>query len=132
MSLVATIKGIVFRSQQAGTFKEQVEAFVAEARNIAGDGLSVAEASQIFTAFIALAVGAAQRLGNSGPEKKAIVLSTVGYLYDAIAPQLPLPWFLQPFRAWLRPHVRQLVLTLADGAIEAVYQRLADLQPSQT
>lgn len=119
------VKLLTTKAAAAGTFAPQVEAFVAEAKLLAADGLTWAEAGQLFTALIALAVAAAQQLSNPGTEKKQWVLDAVGYLFDAIGPMLPLPAIVQPFRAWIRPYVRRLVLMLADGAIEAIYARLA-------
>jgi hypothetical protein len=52
------------------------------------------------------------------------VLDAVGYLFDMIAPALPLPMLLAPFRSWLTRSLRALVMSLADGAIEAAVSRL--------
>jgi hypothetical protein len=121
---------IVQGAQLAGNFQQQVQAFVAEAGRLAADGLTLAEVGQLFVALITLAVDAAAQLANEGPQKKAFVLNAVAYLYDAIAPSIPLPMIVQTFRAWLRPYVRGLVLSLADGAIEAVYQRFQAPNPT--
>lgn len=110
-----------------GTFREQVEQFVAEARELAADGLTLAEIGQLFSALIALAVSAAMKLSNAGPDKKQLVLQAVGYLFDALVEFFPLPDWV-PFKAWVRarlaPVLKEIVLLLADGAIEAVYAHL--------
>lgn len=124
VSSAEKIRAIIGYASQSGTFQQQVTAFVQETKTLAADGLTLAEVGNLFVALIGLAVAAAAKLNNSGEEKKAFVLEAVGYLYDAIAPAIPLPFFLQPFRAFVRPHVRALVLRLADGVIEAVYRRL--------
>jgi hypothetical protein len=109
----------------AGSFSQRIEQFVAQAMLLAADGLSLAEIGQLFQALVQLAVeGAAELAQSTGEQKKAMVLEAVGYLYDRIAPAIPLPWFLQLFRAFLRVPIRNLVLALASGAIEAVVARL--------
>lgn len=109
-------------SRTASTFSQQVQEFIAAARVLAGDGLTLAEVGQLFLALITLAVDAAARLSATGETKKSWVLSAVAQLYDAVAPHVPLPWFVAFLRPLIRPHLRALVLALADGVIEAVYQ----------
>lgn len=123
MARFARIAELFGSAGQAGDLQQQVQAFVAEARQIAAGGLTLAEAGQLFTTLITLAVAGAASLANPGADKKAMVLAAVGFLYDNIAPAIPLPFFVQPFRGLLRPHVKALVLAIADGVIEAVYAR---------
>jgi hypothetical protein len=127
---LAKINALTAAAAAAGTLQQQVEAFVAQATLLASDGLTWSEAGQLFLAFIWLCVDAAETLvdpsGNpaSGEDKKQAVLDAVGYLFDLVAPMLPLPMFLQPFRGWLRAPLRALVLALASGAIEVAVSRL--------
>ncbi len=106
------------------TFDSLISEFVADARVKSVDGFSLAELGELFTEFIDKAVKAAAILSNPGAEKKAVVLAAVGVLFDNVAPAIPLPFFVQPFRAFIRPYVRQLVIAIADGAIEVSYNRL--------
>lgn len=104
---------------------DQVKSYIADAKLKAADGLTMAEVGQIVYGFILLAVQAARALGNTGPEKKAIVLGWITELYDALAPFIPLPWYLMFFK----PYLRSLFLQLVSGAIEAAYDWLTK-QPS--
>lgn len=124
MRLIQRIAEATVEARFAGTFTDQIRAFIAEARELAADGLTLAELGQLFIALITLAVEAAQKLRADGKEKKSWVLSAVAQLYDAIAPHVPLPWFLQVLRPVLRPHLRAAVLAIADGVIESVYARV--------
>jgi len=124
------ITALAKRASLAGDFNAQVQQFVTDARTLAADGLTLAEVAQLFQALIVLAVQAATQLTNAGAQKKDFVLQAVAYLYDAIAPSIPLPFFVQPFRFLLRPHVRNLVLAIADGVIEVIYARLKAPQPA--
>lgn len=124
MRFVARIGAMATTAADAGDFRAQIEAFVAQAKQLAADGLSWAEAAQLVVALIHLAVAAAEDLANSGDQKKAFVLEAVGFLYDTIAPFVVLPIWLAPFRPVIRSVLRPLVLQLADGAIEAVVARL--------
>lgn len=103
---------------------EQVRSYIADAKVKAADGLTLAEVGQLVYGFILLAVQAARSLGNSGPEKKAIVIAWATELYDVLSPFIPLPWWLMLFKPWLKPIFVQLV----SGAIEAAYDWLTKLQ----
>lgn len=124
LSFRAQVAGILLRAVGAGSFQERIEAFVAQARQLAADGLSLADAAHLFTALLTMAIGQATHLNNTGADKKQFVLQAVAYLYDAIAPQIWLPIFVSPFRIWLRPYIRSFIVSLADGAIEAIYARM--------
>lgn len=108
-------------------FTAKVTAFIEKVKADAKDGLTLPGAAQIVYAFIELAVGAAQELGNPGPEKKALVLQWVGVLFDAIAPLVPVPTFYRLLQPFVRPYVKQFVLLVADGLLEVVYSRLKEV-----
>jgi hypothetical protein len=124
------LQALVASASAAGSFQQQIEAFVGQARLLAADGLTWSEVGHLFVAFIVMLVNAAEALidpsgqAASGEDKKQAVLAAVGYLFDMIAPALPLPMFLSPFRSWLTSSLRALVMSLADGAIEAAVSRL--------
>ena len=125
------LQALVASASAAGSFQQQVEDFVGQARLLAADGLTWAEVGHLFVAFIAMLVGAAESLidpsgaAASGEDKKQAVLDAVGYLFDMLAPALPLPMWLSPFRAYVTRSLRALVMALADGAIEAAVARLS-------
>lgn len=133
MRLVESLRAAVAAAKAKPTFQAQVEAFVARARELAAEGLTWAELSQLTIALVQLAVSAATQLANPGADKKALVLAAVGYLFDAVAPRLALPFPLSLVdgwvRPWIQPRLRALVLSLADGAIEAIYSRLKPARP---
>lgn len=82
--------------------------------------------------LILLAVDRAFNLANTGAEKKQIVLDRVSQLVDALQDKLPLPWFLSPFRGLIFSQLlKPLVLTAADGLIEAAYRTLKELRAAQ-
>jgi hypothetical protein len=102
-------------------FRRQLRALIDAAREKAKDGLTWAEAGQLFVSFLQVAVESAAGLSLPGATKKEFVLAAVAELYDAVAPFVPLPWFLAPVRGILTKRFRDVVLRLADGAVEAVY-----------
>lgn len=103
-------------------FEQSLKAFLADAQAKFKDGLSLAEAGQLLLSFLSLAVELANSLKNPGPEKKAIVLQWVGIAFDTLAPLVPVPLWYRVVQPFLRPHVRTLILALADGMIEYVYR----------
>jgi len=105
-------------------FLPRINEAIARARLLAEGGITLVEAGQIFTEFAQLAVDAARDLSNPGFEKKQFVLSAIGKLFDQLEPLLPYPWFAAPFRRFISPALRDIVLRIADGAIEAIYARM--------
>lgn len=119
------IQAIAASAQSAGSFQKLVESYVAQAMLLASDGLTLAEIGQLVLGFVTLLVDAAEQITDlAGPEKKQAVLDAVGYLYDVIAPAVPLPIFLQPFRRFLRAPMKSVVLSIVSGAIEVAVSRL--------
>jgi hypothetical protein len=51
------------------------------------------------------------------------VLDAVGYLFDVVAPFIPLG-FLSPFRAFLKTPIKQIVLLVAGGLVEVVVSKM--------
>jgi hypothetical protein len=118
---VSKIQTIALEAADAGTFEKKIQAFIAQARMLADGGLTLEELGQLLFAFTQLGVYAAEDLADAtGEEKKQYVLEAVGYLYDVIAPAVPLPWFLAPFRRFLRDPVRAIVLAVVSGAVEVI------------
>lgn len=95
-----------------------VTAYVAEARNVAADGLTWVEFGDLMLALLRLVVTALDTVGSmTGAEKKALALEAVAHLFDAVADQA-VPAVVYPLWLIARPAVRSLVLALASGAIE--------------
>lgn len=120
----------------ADAFDVQVRALFEDAKAKAADGLTLAEAGQIFSALLLLAVNSAFGMDETGERKKAWVLQWVGVLFDTLLPSIPLPWYL----AWLKiPGVsgslRALFLSWYSGQVETAVQwikQTGPLTPSQT
>lgn len=113
--------GIRMEDGAVNDFGVLVAEFIKSAKEKARDGLSLAEAGQLFVALAQMAVVAAQELANPGPEKKSLVREALSQLYDAVEPHFPIPFWLKPFWVFLKSPVKTSVLAIADGAIEAIY-----------
>lgn len=121
---ISKIQSIAALAADAGNFDKLVETFVAHVQLLAQDGLTLSEVGQIFGELIWLLVHAAEELeGASGEDKKAAVLTAVGYVFDIIAPYIPLGW-LAPFRKFVTPSVRQIVLLVASGLVEVIVSKM--------
>lgn len=91
----------------------------------AANGFTPAELGELYHESIDSLVAAAEiSLDETGPAKKQFVLKAIGDLFDIVAPALPSPLWLVPIRMVIRPLARQVVLTLADGAIEYALKKL--------
>jgi hypothetical protein len=125
MASLSKIQQIAALAADAGSLQKQVETFIAHTQMLAQDGLTLTEVGQIFGEFTWLAVHAAEDLQDaSGEDKKAAVLAAVSYLYGVVAPFIPLPWFVQPFRSVLREPIRQIVLLTVSGLIEVIVAKM--------
>jgi hypothetical protein len=98
---------------------QKIKAFVAQARDAAADGLSLAEFGELTTALMRVAIAAADSVPIDGPERKAWVLSAVGLLFDELADRM-IPTIAWPMWVILRPAARSLLLHVASGAIESL------------
>lgn len=99
--------------------RELIKSVLAEAK----DGLTLAEIGRLFMMFVQFAMETAAEFRLPGGIKKELVMAAVGELYDAVAPFLPLPWFLSPFRGIIAAKLRTIVLAIVSGIIEGVYSR---------
>lgn len=98
---------------------DAIKDFLANAKRLSADGLTVAEFGELLMSLLKLAVKLADEFQASGPQKKEWVLSIVGVLFDEVADGL-VPIYLKPFWLMFRPGFRSLVLSLASGAIESI------------
>jgi hypothetical protein len=94
-------------------------AYVLTARLAAADGITWAEFGELLTGLLRVLTQTADLLTLPGPEKKIIVLSAAGRLFDAVADKCVSPW-LWAFWVVVRPSVRTLVLAMAAGSIEQI------------
>jgi hypothetical protein len=94
-------------------------AYVLTARLAAADGITWAEFGELLTGLLRVLTQMADLLTLPGPEKKIIVLSAAGRLFDAVADKCVSPW-LWAFWVVVRPSVRTLVLAMAAGSIEQI------------
>lgn len=101
-------------------FVVAAQRFLDSAREQARDGLTWNEFGTLVASLVRLAVemlDAVQTL--SGPEKKAIVLESVGVLFDSLAVAC-VPYATYPFWLIVRPAARALVVAIAAGTIETI------------
>lgn len=61
-----------------------------------------------------------------GQDKKKWVLARISDLADRLLPLVPLPWFLQPFRAWLTKRAKAEIMDLANLAVETILKHLRE------
>jgi len=94
-------------------------AYVLTARLAAADGITWAEFGELLTGLLRVLTQTADLLTLPGAEKKIIVLSAAGRLFDAVADKCVSPW-LWAFWLAIRPSVRTLVLAMASGSIEQI------------
>jgi hypothetical protein len=124
---IAKIQALAAAAADAGNFDKQIERFVADARQLAEGGLTWHELGQLGSEFTQLAVAAADTVeGASGEDKKALVLSAAGYLFDTVSPLVPLPWFLTPFRGPILRSARVITLELVGGLVETFVAKLQE------
>ena len=101
-------------------FSVAAQRFLDTARDQARDGLTWAEFGSLVAALVRLAVetlDATQTL--TGPEKKAIVLESVGVLFDSLA-VMCVPMTVYPFWFVIRSPARALAVAIAAGTIETI------------
>ena len=94
--------------------------FLDTAREQARDGLTWTEFGSLVAALVRLAVEMLDAVKTlTGPEKKSIVLESVGVLFDSLA-VLCVPYATYPFWYIVRPAARALVVAIAAGTIETI------------
>jgi hypothetical protein len=96
----------------------KISAFIATSRSAAADGITWAEFGELMLAMLRLVVTALDTVSTmTGPEKKALALSAVASLFDAVADKA-VPLAVYPLWILVRSPVRSLVIAIASGAIE--------------
>ena len=106
----------VAKADAESNLAAKVATYIREAVAQASDGITLVEAGHLLFALMTLAMQAADEWRSQpGDMRKAWVLDAVGRLYDALLPFMPLPVRV-PIVSGV---IRQVVLALASGAIEA-------------
>ena len=101
-------------------FVVAAQRFLDSAREQARDGLTWAEFGSLVASLVRLAVemlDAVQTL--TGPQKRDIVLESVGVLFDSLAVAC-VPMSVYPFWFIVRSPARALVVAIAAGTIETI------------
>jgi hypothetical protein len=96
---------------------QEIDAYIAHARQLAEGGLTVSEVGDLLTGAILVATHAAEGLALPGADKRAIVQAAVAAVFDSVA-GFAVPAPLYPFWLLARPLVRSLVIAAAGGAID--------------
>lgn len=99
--------------------KDKVANFVAKAKTLAADGLSIGEFAELAVALMRVAIATLDNIPTDGAQKKAWVLEAVGLLFDSVADKA-VPTVMWPMWLMFRPGIRSLVLAAAGGAVEAL------------
>ncbi len=100
-------------------FHDRIAQLISEAVVQLNGSFSLARLGRVLQQFLVEAMqAAAQLLANQGHEKKQLVLDALAKAFDAI----PLPWWL----TLVRLPLKKMVLTIADGAIEAIYSQFKE------
>lgn len=101
-----------------------INAEIARIRTLAENGWTWEEIGQAAVGFLTFVVNLLRAVNLEGVDKKALAMQAVEMLYDKVAAFVPLPMYLSPFRGWLTSLLKPVVMKLADGAIERIYQHL--------
>lgn len=99
--------------------KDKVATFVAKAKTLAADGLTIGEFAELAVALMRVAIATLDNIPTEGTQKKAWVLEAVGLLFDTVADKC-VPTVAWPMWLMFRPGIRSLVLAAAGGAVEAL------------
>lgn len=110
-------------------YDQRIQSFLDAARSRAENGFTLAEIGRTFLDFLIMAVDTARELLNEGADKKQFVLDGTARLFDYLWPAIPLPagFLLKPL---LKSTIKQIVLLVANGAIEAIYAYLQRKVPA--
>ena len=98
----------------------EVTSFLADARQKAVGGLTVAEFGTLTVSLLHLVASGLDSITTlDGPAKKTWAIACVGLLFDAVATSA-VPFAMQPVWLICRPAIRSLVLAAAGGALEQI------------
>ena len=106
-------------ANEVSTLSDKVSAYVTRAKELASDGLTVADFAELATSLLRLVVAALDSIPAEGEQKKAWAIAAVGTLFDAVADRC-VPIYLLPFWMILRPAIRATVLLAAAGVVQSL------------
>lgn len=109
----------VLAAKDAMGLANKVRVFLSQTREVAADGITVAEFGELFFALLRVLVAAADSVPAEGPQRKEWVLHAIGVFFDEVADYM-VPTVAKPFWFMFRPGFRSLALSLASGAIESL------------
>jgi len=106
---------------------DRVTTYIAAARELAADGLTIAELVELTIGAMRLAIAAIDELEMAGDAKRQLVTELAGSIWDEFG-RLLLPSALRPAFWVIGPPLRSLVIALAAGAVDALLPlvRIAD------
>jgi hypothetical protein len=96
-----------------------VRSYIANAKVLAKDGLTVSEFGELATDLMRVMVAAMDSLDAAGPKKKAWLLSGIGALFEEVADKC-VPLVAYPLWVMVRPAAKRVLLHYAGGAIEVI------------
>lgn len=96
---------------------EAARAYIAEARRVAGDGLTWSEFGVLLVGLLRLSISVVDVLQLPGSVKKQAVLEAAAALFDALADRA-VPIWAYPVWVAVRGPVRSIVLAIASGAVD--------------
>ena len=104
--------------------ESRVNRVLADARDKARDGLTVAEFGELTLELLKLACSGLDAVTTlDGPAKRALVLQAVGVLFDGVAGSA-VPWAAWPLWIAARPVLRVTLLAFAGGLLESLLPTL--------
>lgn len=110
---------VVADGEQEGPLAKAA-AFLRSAQAAAADGLTWQEFGELLMALLRMLVGSYDHVVSiDGAAKKALVLESVGQLFDLLADKC-VPLVAWPVWILCRPAIRMLVLALSSGAVEQI------------
>lgn len=98
---------------------DRVKAFIIDAQDRAGDGLSVSDFAELVVELLRLVIATLDKIPAEGSAKRAWAVSAVAMLFDELADKA-VPVVIWPVWMIVRPAVRQLVLLAAGGLVEGL------------
>lgn len=109
------------------TLRGRIVAYIAEAKIVANDGLTISEFAELLFGAVRLSVQGVEHVaGLTGPQKRELVMSIAGDIFDnLIMFCIPLP--LKPVWWLVAPAARSLCVSLAGGLIEVLVPLLPKL-----
>jgi len=106
-------------ANEAPGLSEKVKAYVQRAKELASDGLSVADFAELATSLLRLVVSALDSIPADGEQKKIWAVAAVATLFDAVSDKC-VPIYFTPFWIVSRPTFRAIVLLAAGGVVESL------------